>query len=109
MSIDEAIRRIKRSYDEEEIMTLLDAFVILREALERIAEEVGTIDQSIARDALRRAGRGEPTPKPEGRSCATDEALGIIGELMSYDNWEAYPPYLRERVKEFMDKTEAEA
>lgn len=32
-----------------------------------------------------------------------DVALSLIGELMSYDNFEAYPPYVQSRIKGFME------
>lgn len=34
--------------------------------------------------------------------AALNEALSLIGEIMSYDNWKAYRPYLQERVEEFI-------
>ncbi len=37
------------------------------------------------------------------RAEARAEACGIIGELMSYDCFEAYPPYVRGRVEEFIE------
>ena len=39
---------------------------------------------------------------------ALNTALALIGELMSYDNWLAYPPNLADRVEEFMAPFDAE-
>ena len=39
---------------------------------------------------------------------ALDTALSLIGELMSYDNWMAYPPNVAERVEEFIAPFDAE-
>lgn len=39
---------------------------------------------------------------------ALKDAVSIIGELMGYDNWLAYPTYLAERVEEFIAPFDAE-
>jgi len=48
------------------------------------------------RDAQLQAGREEAM-----------RAIYLLGELMSYDNFDTFPPNLKERVREYMDIMEA--
>ena len=50
----------------------------------------------VERDAQRQAGREEAM-----------RAIYLLGELMSYDNFDTFPPNLKERVREYMDIMEA--
>jgi len=48
----------------------------------------------------------EAFPAPSGQG-ECERALDLFGELMSYDNFEAYPPNVVERVREYIAQAEA--